>query len=116
VSAPDPRDPYHRRLIPMFRVFALAVACVWLLWRISQILLILFAATLGAVLLDGLACYAQWRLRLPHAPAIALIITALIFIVVGFGFVVGPTLMNQSQQLTNLLPQSLNQLWTRAGR
>ncbi len=107
-----PRDPYQRRLISTFWVFALAVACVWLLWRISQILLILFAAILGAVLLDGLACYTQRRLKLPHAPAIALIITVLIFIFVGFGFVVGPTLMNQSQQLINLIPQSLNQLWT----
>ena len=106
------RDPYQRRLISIFWVFALAVACVWLLWRISQILLMLFAAILGAVLLDGLACYAKRRLGLPHAPAITLIITVLGFIFIGFGFVVGPTLMNQSQQLTNLIPQSLNQMWT----
>ena len=107
----DPPDSYQRRLTSMFWVFALAIAGVWLLWRISQILLILFAAILGAVLLDGLTCYAKRRLGLPHAPAIALIITVLVFVFVGFGFVVGPTLMNQSQQLTNLIPQSLNQLW-----
>jgi len=106
------RDPYQRRLISIFWVFALVVACIWLLWRISQILLMLFAALLGAVLLDGLACYAKRRLGLPHAPAITLIITVLGFIFIGFGFVVGPTLMNQSQQLTNLIPQSLNQMWT----
>jgi predicted PurR-regulated permease PerM len=107
-----PRDPYQRRLISIFWVIALAFACVWLLWRISQILLILFAAILGAVFLDGLACFAQRRLGLPHAPAIALIIMALLFIIVGFGFVVGPTLMAQSEQLTDLIPQSLNQLWS----
>ena len=51
------RDPYQRRLISIFWVFALAIACLWLLWNISQILLMLFAAILGAVLLDGLAGY-----------------------------------------------------------
>jgi hypothetical protein len=34
----------------MFRIFALAVACIWLLWRISQILFIPFAAIPGALL------------------------------------------------------------------
>ena len=111
MSDTTPRDPNQRQLISLFWVFALAVAVVWLLWRISQILLILFAGILGAVLLDGLARYAQQRLRLPHTPAVVLIISLLILLVVGFGFVIGPTLMTQSEQLTNLLPESLHQLW-----
>lgn len=106
----DPRGPSVSRLITDVWAFALAVGLAYLLWRVSHVLLILFAGILGAVFLDGLARVAQRGLRLPHTATLVLAIAAIGLAIAGFALAVGPQLLEQSRQLADLLPQSIDQL------
>jgi predicted PurR-regulated permease PerM len=110
VPQPDTKFEYLRRLVMVVGGFLLALGLLYLLWRIAHVLLILFAGILGALFIDSLGQLAQRRLRLPRGVAITLAIVVIIAAVTGFGFVVGPQLLEQSRELAHLLPQSIEQL------
>lgn len=81
---------------------------IWLLWQLAHVLLLIFAGTLIAVFLRGLA----WPLaqRMPVSEGIALLIV-IVLIVLGItaaSVVLAPSVSEQTQSLIETLPQAVN--------
>jgi predicted PurR-regulated permease PerM len=53
MSEPAASDPFIRRLKSAVAIGALSLGMLFLLWAVSHLLLMLFAAILGALFLDG---------------------------------------------------------------
>lgn len=121
----DPRDEptrkqgreagFGRRLLMVVGAFVLAGALVVTLWRTAHVALVLFAAILTAIGLDGLAAIVGRRLHLPRAWAVAVVVFLLLVALAAFVLAVGPQLADQSHQLADLLPRSVDTLagWLR---
>jgi predicted PurR-regulated permease PerM len=84
-------------------LLALAIS-VYILWRIKQIVLLVFAAVVLATVLNNVVRQLQ-RYRIKRGIAIAITIVMLLAIIVGFFAAIAPRLVEQLQQLVNLLPQ-----------
>ncbi len=102
------QDGFGRRLLMVVGAFVLAGALVVTLWRTAHVLLILFAAILAAIGLDGLASGVRRRLHLPRAGAVTVVVAVLLLALAGFVIAVGPQLADQSRQLADLLPRSVD--------
>jgi predicted PurR-regulated permease PerM len=85
---------------------------LYILWQIRQVLLLVFAAVVFAVVLNRVVR----RLRRSGAKrgiAIALTVVTLLVILVGLFALIGPSFIEQSQQLISLAPTFLEQLRNR---
>lgn len=91
-------------------VLAGLVLTVLLVWQLSDVVLILFAAILFALLLDSLATLAGRALRLPRALSLALVVLCLTAAVAGTAWVVGPRLGDQLYDLAARLPAATEQI------
>lgn len=70
-----------------------------LLWLLSDIVLLVFAAALLAVLLRGVAQRLADLTGLPVKPCLALVALIIVAALAGFGIVLGPRFINEGQQL-----------------
>ncbi|WP_394653098.1 AI-2E family transporter [uncultured Sphingomonas sp.] len=96
-------------------VIAILVALV-ALWALKPVLLLLFSATLVAVILDGAARKLSKVLRLPHGFALAIGAVLIVAIIGGIGLLFGRELANQLNQLIGLIPGGWNDLSDRVGQ
>lgn len=88
-----------------------AVAALALLaWRITPVLLVIFAAVLLAILLDGLARLLARRLGLGHMPALLLGLSAIAAALAGFALLAGPQVSEQLGALGERLPAAVAQI------
>jgi predicted PurR-regulated permease PerM len=81
-----------------------------LLWQVSQVLLVVFAASLVAILLDSLAQVASRYLNLPRAAALALVVVVVVGVFAGFVWIAGQRAGDQIAQLSERLPAAIAQL------
>jgi predicted PurR-regulated permease PerM len=90
----------------------LAVICIsfYILWQIRQVMLLGFAAVVVASAMNALIRLLVLRLKIKRGWAIPLVIGLLLGISAVFGLLVIPPFVAQSQELANLVPQSLNRL------
>jgi len=110
MSEPAASDPFIRRLKHAVAIGALALGMLFLVWAVSHLLLMLFAAILGALFLDGMSMPVQRILHLPRLAAIAVAGALLLTLVAGFGVILGPQLTREYSQLSDLLPRSIGQI------
>jgi predicted PurR-regulated permease PerM len=110
--------PVARRAAPL--VLALLVAVVLLfLYRIADLLLLVFIATLVAVYLSAVTDAAVRWARLPRPVALALAILATLVALAAVAALVAPPVIQQTQDLIAAVPRYLTQLdatiagWTR---
>ncbi len=85
---------------------AIAFLALYLLHNFADTLLALFGAILFGVFLDGAAELVQRWLRLPHSAALTLVVVVLVGSVALFGWLNGPRIAGQAEQLGRQLPQS----------
>ena len=107
--------PFTRRVLIVVGIVTLAVIGVLSVWYIAHVLLLLFAAGLFAVLLEGLARPLQRHLRMPR-PWAVLLVTLVLFGLLILGIRLGGVAVaDQIYQLTERLPEALAQLekWLR---
>lgn len=93
----------------------LAVAGIVLLWQIASVVLMLFGAVLGAILVDAGTRGLQRSLRLPRAAAFALMLITIGLLALGLAVVIGPQLLQQTEHLVEELPDSLNRITREVG-
>ena len=110
MSEPIGSKQFTYRLLVAIAAIVLAFVVVAFLWHVSQILLILFAAILVAIFLDGLTRFGQQHARMPRWVALPVALLAVILILAGFGQAVGAQLLAQIAQLADILPRSLEKL------
>lgn len=85
------------------------VACVFLLWQIRDVLLILLVAVLIASGLEPIVSYLQ-KFRIPRAVSLIVTYIILIALIGGIGTLLIPPLVFEIQNLTENLPQIYQQL------
>jgi predicted PurR-regulated permease PerM len=81
----------------------------YILWQIRQILLLVFAAITLATVLNQIVHFLQ-RSRIKRSLAITITIIILLFIVAGFLLLIVPSILEQLQQFSNLIPIALERL------
>lgn len=99
----------------IFKVYPLAVVVIlglflFFLWPASQVFLVMFAAILFAILVDGLAELLTLRLTMSQTVARALVIFLLLTLVTAFFMLAGPQFSDQISQLTTQLPRAIERL------
>lgn len=90
-------------------VIALTIALL-ILWFASYIFLVIFAAILFAILVDGLAMLMIQWISLPRGLARGVVIVLLLVAVAAFLTLAGPRVSSQLSQLADQLPRSIEQL------
>lgn len=89
-------------------LLALAIS-LYIVWRIRQIILLVFAAVVLATILNRVVQRLQ-QSRVKRGFAIAITMITLIALVVGFFLAIVPSLIGQLEQLIDLLPE-IAQRW-----
>lgn len=102
-----PSSTYLREVLIAAAVAAALVIGLVLSWRVSQVLLVLFAATLFALWLDALTRLLMNLVALPRPWALALIVVMAVGLLVGFGEIVGARVGDQISQLSERVPQAI---------
>ncbi|MDQ2801901.1 MAG: AI-2E family transporter [Pseudomonadota bacterium] len=102
-AAPQPgaarvRDPV-RTIAHILRATAIVAGIAALLWALSDAVLVIFLALLFATMLRGLGKELHRLTRLNITIAVLVVFFALIALICGFGYWVGPRLANEGQQL-----------------
>lgn len=105
-NVPESATHSTRNLLIAAGVFGALILLVFLLWQSSQVLLVIFAGILFAILLDGLADFLRHHLKMAHMPALLLVILVIIALFVGFGWFAGPHVNEQVTQLSERLPDA----------
>lgn len=105
---PSDRGSFSGKLLATAAVTLSVVLLLYLLFKAAQVLLVLFAAILGSLFLDGIARPLQKFPGLPRTPAILLVSALLVAAIAGFALALGPQLLDQSADLVDLVSDSLS--------
>ncbi len=101
---------YQRRLLYTVLVVGLFVGLVLFVWRVADILLLLFVGLLLAILLRTLARPLTRRTPLPAAASLAAVIFSLVALFGAGGYFLAPQLANQISGLVQQLPEAVNEV------
>ncbi len=113
VRGSNPRLPlteFARRTGLVAGIALLTAAFAAFLWSVSRALLVLFAAILFAVMLDGLTRSLMRRVRMPRGVALTAVILALAAIVVGIFLLGGMRIASQAPVLQRNMEHSVEQI------
>jgi predicted PurR-regulated permease PerM len=112
LCAPAPVSP-QTALVDFTRQVVVAVlilALTYLLWRGMHVLLLAFAGVLFAIFLSALSDWLRRQTGLRYGKALAAVIAALALMTVGLGWLLANRLAAQAAELSQKLPQSLQQI------
>lgn len=83
--------------------------CIYVLWQIRHLLLLLFAAVVLADALNRLVKWFQGK-KIKRGYAVLLSVSLLLALLVGFFWLIIPPFVSQFQQLVRLVPQGIEML------
>lgn len=101
---------FAKRVAIVAGIALLVAALAAFLWTVSHALLVLFAAILFAVMLDGLARLISRGARLPRSLALTIAIVGVAAFVVGIFVFGGMRVANQAPELRRNMEQSINRI------
>lgn len=111
ISSWIPSTGGYARAVLIAAILSGAVVALGLFtWRLSHVLLVIFAAILVAVLLDGVTRLLRRYLPLGHTAALILVLLLITSLIALFFIFAGPAIGDQVGQLVEQLPQSAAQL------
>lgn len=111
--SPAPRESRHRAFIERVLVLAALVALVAVSWRLQGLLLLVFAATLVAVILDAAAGPLERHLRLPRTLALVLVLLVIAGAAAAAIGLFSAELREQAVELATQLPAAWRSLQAR---
>jgi len=103
---PPARDTFERRVFRATVVVLATVAAAYVLWLLVDLLLLLFACTLVALILLTVTDAIRGRTRLPFGVALALSVLGLLALIVGSFWFFGSTMQGEFAELATRLPQA----------
>ena len=101
---------FLRRVVLGAGIVVLMGLGVYLLYELAIVLLIVFAGMLVSIFLGGLTQLMQDATRLPRSLALGSVIGLLIVLLAGASVLTGPQLAGQLAQLSERLPQAIDQI------
>jgi predicted PurR-regulated permease PerM len=109
--AEPPRTPnFTRRALIMVGIVTAVVLLLALVWYIFEVLLLVFAGVLLAIFLRALADWLRDRSGMRDGWALALVCVALLALFGGGGWLLAPSVIEQTTQLVERVPQSLDRV------
>jgi predicted PurR-regulated permease PerM len=102
-SQEDPRAAMLARIYSLLRLVVAATAIILAIWLLSEVLMVVFAATLLAVILHGAANLLHRASRLPYWASLAIVTLVILAALVGLAAVAGPGLADQAVALRKAL-------------
>lgn len=112
MSADPAERSFLRRVVIVVAVVGVAIVLAQLVLHASHVLLLLFAGVLFGVLLGGLAQKLSEWVPLGYRASLAVVALVLTGVLVGLGFLLGPSVASQMGQLGTSLNDALGQLRT----
>ncbi len=109
----DFRAEALRRIYDLLVLVVAATAVILAIWLLGEVLMVVFAATLLAVILHGTATLLSRLSRLPHWASLTIVVLLIVGLLVGLGFVAGPGLADQATALRQALVTQLGVLHQR---
>jgi predicted PurR-regulated permease PerM len=101
---------FSNKVLIFISISALIIGLLFFLGYVVNILLLVFAGILLAVLLRALSRILQKFLPLSESIALLVVIVLLLFIITGFGMIIGPNLMEGLGNLADKIPSSIEKL------
>ncbi|MBB2201782.1 AI-2E family transporter [Gluconacetobacter tumulisoli] len=95
----DARAVQLGRIHQLLQITILLTVLVVSIWLIGDVLMVVFAATLMAVILHNLAAIVERRMRLPYWLALSLVVVALLAAIGGVLWSSGPAISEQATRL-----------------
>ncbi|MFB2837114.1 AI-2E family transporter [Floridanema evergladense] len=86
------------------------IICLYVLWEIRQVLLLVFAAIVFATSLNQLVRWFTRRLKVPRFWSVIVSLFLFFAVAIGFFFLIVPPFITQSQELIELFPKAID-LW-----
>ncbi len=105
-------ERYAERLIlaRSVRAMFLVGLAVLVLWFLAKVVLLLFAASLVAILIEVPSSWLSDRLGIRYGFAMAMVLTLIPLAVGGAGYALAPRVITQVQQVESSLPQDLERV------
>ena len=101
------------RFAPILGATVATVLMVWFFWTVSDVILLLFIASLVAIYLSSVTDFLCARLHLPRPLAFTLTLLLSIGAVAGLGALLVPAVVAQTRQIIGLLPEYITK-WQEA--
>ena len=102
-TTPDARAEILLRLYRLARLVVAATAIILSIWLLSDVLTVVFAAALFAVILHGLADLLHRHVHLPYWLALLVVVVFLFAAFAGLAAIAGPGLADQASALRKAL-------------
>ena len=103
-------DRFARRALVAVAITISFILLTLLLWQAAQVLLILFAGVLLAVLLGTLSSFVHDKTRIPYGWSLTLVVVLLAGLFTLMFMLLAPSVEQQMGELTKTLPASVQQL------
>lgn len=87
------------------------IICLYVLWEIRKLLLLVFAAIVFATSLNQLVRWFSKKLKLPRFWSVLLSLAVFSAITIGFFFLIVPPFITQFQELIDLFPRAID-IWS----
>ena len=107
---------FTRRVLVVIALAVAVGAVLLFLVKASSVLLLFFAGVVLALFLGGLAGFIRDHTPLSRGWALGLVVVLVIGFFVGIGFVAGPSIADQLDELTQTIPTSLEDVRSRLGQ
>ena len=104
-----------KRMADLITLALSLVIILSLLWLLSDVILVLFAATLMACQLVGASRFVSRWTKLPYGLSLAAVILALVIAAGLLGWLRGPDLASQGRVIYGQVNDQIGSLWTRLG-
>jgi predicted PurR-regulated permease PerM len=112
----DPRTAVLRRIYDLLRLVVAATSVIVAIWLLSDVLTVVFAAALLAVILHGVAMLLRRFTGLPYWASLTIVALAILVFLVGLGVLAGPGLSDQAVKLRQAVMGQAAGLHDRLGR
>ncbi len=109
----DPRAAALNRIYALLRLALAATFILLAVWLVKDVLTVVFAASLLAVILHGVARLVQRFTRMPFWLSLTLVVLVMIGLFAGFVLVAGPGLADQTVKLKKALSDQAHGLHDR---
>ena len=88
----DPRTAVLNSIYNLLRIVVAATAVILAIWLLSDVLTVVFASALLAIILHGMSNFLRRFTGLPYWAALAIVAVTVLVLLVGLGFLAGPGL------------------------
>jgi predicted PurR-regulated permease PerM len=114
----DEREPapslvqhsFARRVTIVYGIGLLFISAIAIVWVAAEMLLLVFAGSLLAVMLNGISRLLVHYLHLPRPVALGIVLTLLFSVLILGGYFMAPRIAGQIEELSNTIPQAIGVL------